>query len=113
MAVNYGQKGDRLNLPVAEGKVSGDFDVVGDLPVVLLTDRDSGGKADCAVTDVFEHPVKGVKDAGNVAVGIGDKVYMDGNELNKDAANGKEYGVALGVVTAGATTVIPVRLKGC
>ena len=112
MATNYVQQGDRLNLPVAESKVSGDWDAVGKLPVVLLTDRDADGNADCATRGVFNLAVKGYAASANAAIAVGDKVYADSTELNVDATNGVEFGIALGAVVSGATTTIPVRLKG-
>lgn len=112
MAKNYRQQGDVLTLPVTPGKKSGDWDMVGDLPVGLLSNPDENNMADCRTVGVFTWPAKGTNDAGNSAVAIGDTLYADGDELNKDAANGKKFGTALDVVPAGQTTPIPVRLKG-
>ena len=49
----------------------------------------------------------------DAAVAVGDKLYIDDAEdqLNKDFTLGKFFGYALGVVTAGATTTIPVLQK--
>lgn len=113
MATNYVQKGERLVLPVASGSVSGDPVVVGSLPAVCLTDRDSDGNAECAIEGVFDIAVTGANNAGNVAVAVGDKLYKDGTEINKDSTNGTEFGIALEAVTSGSTSTINVRLKGC
>ncbi len=110
MATNRVQAGDHLNLPVTAGKKSGDWDMVGDMPVVLLTDADSNDMADCDTGGVYTFSVKGVSDAGNSAVTIGDRIYADGDELNEDAANGKDFGYALGAVTGGTTVEIPVKI---
>lgn len=48
--------------------------------------------------------------AGNEAVAIGDIIYYDAGELNKDETNGTCFGIALNTVSAGASTVIPVLL---
>lgn len=47
------------------------------------------------------------------AVAIGDKLYIDDAEaqLNKDVTLGKFFGYALGTVTAGAASIIPVLQK--
>ncbi|MCK5312915.1 MAG: DUF2190 family protein [Desulfobacteraceae bacterium] len=112
MAQNFVQKGDRLKLPVTADKLSGAWDMVGDLPVVLTQDADSNDEAMCATNGVFDLSVEGQGPSAAAAITIGDKVYADGAALNKDATNGKEYGIALGAVASGATTTIPVRLKG-
>ncbi|SDU38364.1 capsid cement protein [Desulfobacula phenolica] len=112
MALNYVQPGNRLTLPVTAGKKSGAWDMVRDLPVVLLTDADASDEAECSTEGVFKLSVKGADAAAGAAVAIGDKVYADGAELNVDATNGKEFGIALGAVASDATTEIPVRLKG-
>ena len=46
--------------------------------------------------------------AAYVAVALGDKLYKDGSEVNKDATNGKLCGFALGVVSSGGAAVIGV-----
>jgi predicted RecA/RadA family phage recombinase len=112
MATNYVQKGDVIKLPVPSGKTSGDHALVGNIPVVCLTDRDSDGNAECALVGVFDLPVTGADGLGNSAVAVGDIVYDDSGTLNIDDANGTEFGVALGAVSSGATATVSVRLKG-
>jgi len=57
--------------------------------------------------------VTGADDVGNVAVAIGDAIYLDiaSVQVNKDSVNGVLIGYALAIVTSGATTTIPVLLK--
>lgn len=112
MATNYEQQGDVVKLPVSSGKTSGDPDLVGSIPVVCLTDRDSDGNAECALKGVFDLSVEAKNNAGNVAVAVGDTLYDDSGTINKDADDGTEFGVALETVTSGATATINVRLKG-
>ena len=112
MATNRIQDGNVLTLAVTAGKTSGDFDLVGTIPVVLLSDRDSSGNAECALTGVFDLSVTGADGSGNSAVAVGDIIYHDTDTLNVDDANGVEFGVALEAVTSGATDTINVRLKG-
>ncbi len=112
MAQNFVQDGDRIKLPVTADKLSGDWDMVGDLPVVLTRDADSNDEAMCATKGVFDLSVVAQGAATPVAIAIGDKIYADGSELNKDSTNGKEFGIALGAVTSDETITIPVRLKG-
>ena len=112
MATNYVQQGDVIKLPVASGKTSGDPDLVGSIPVVCLTDRDSDGNAECALKGVFDLPVTGADNAGNAAVSVGDTLYMDAGTINIDGTDGTEYGAALEAVASGETDTINVRLKG-
>lgn len=112
MATNYVQKGDVIKLPVASGKTSGDPDLVGSIPVVCLTDRDSDGNAECALVGVFDVSVEAENNSGNVAVSVGDTLYSDSGTINKDATDGTEFGVALEAITSGETATINVRLKG-
>ena len=111
MATNYVQKGDTLNLAIAS-KNAGDPVAVGKVTGVCLTDTDADGMVRVKVTGVFELSVTG-KDSsdGNVSIAEGEEIYLDGGELNKDDTNGVFFGYALGSVSSGATTTIPVRLK--
>jgi len=57
--------------------------------------------------------VKGVNDAGNVAVAAGDPIYFidaDTPQLSKKAS-GKFFGFALAAVNSGATTAIDILLS--
>lgn len=101
----------RLEVTVGAGAKSGDVVAISDLVVDCITDADSSNKATAMFPAAYatEVAVTGKDAAGaNAAVNIGDKVYKDGVEINKDATNGKFYGYALAGVVAGATTTILV-----
>ena len=111
MALNRVQPGKQMHLPVTSTKVSGDPEMVGDLPVVLLGDPDAGNEADCALEGVFDLPVVASSGSANSAVSIGDALYFDEDEISKDAS-GKAYGNAVEAIAAGGSATINVRLKG-
>ena len=113
MATNYLQPGKTYKLPVSSDGVSGDFEMVGDLAAVLLEDSDDNNEAVCAVTGVYELTVDGQAASSTSAVSVGDKLYWDSgdSQINKDSSNGTFMGHALGTVSGGGTSTIPVRLK--
>lgn len=94
---------------------SGDPVRVGPLTGVALTAKGDGGNAatDTSVDvglNVYRLSVKGVDDAGNVAVAVGDQLfYVDADtpKLSKKGS-GRYFGIALEAVTSGATTTIMV-----
>lgn len=107
----------KLSLPVPDGTESGDFVLVfGEIPGVAETDEGDGGNADNHATVainpkwVFDIAVVGADGAGNAAIDIGDRVYVDGAVINADVTNGDFYGWALEAVASGATTTIRVLL---
>jgi predicted RecA/RadA family phage recombinase len=69
-------------------------------------------KVDLATGGVFNLSVHGVDKDGNAAVAGGDKVYISGTTavLSKDVTGAVVFGKALGAVSGGATTAIPVLL---
>jgi len=82
---------------------------------IALTDESAGGNAsgyttvDCGPWTKYLS-VKGADANGNSAVAVGDTIYYvdaDTPKLSKKAT-GYAFGVALGAVESGATTVIPV-----
>lgn len=102
-----------LEVPVASGTVSGDPVVVGQLPGVAQTDRDSDGDAAVTFKGVHMLEVEAVNNAGNSAVAVGDIIYYEAGEtppLNKDSVAGVRFGYALGTVTAGETAEIAVKV---
>ena len=116
MAANkHFEMGIQLNLAVASGVLSGDPVVVGNLAGVALTDRDSSGNATVDFSGVYTLSVKGVNDAGNVAVAVGDAIYFvsgDTPKLSKKSGAGILFGYALGAVTSSSTGSIDVKLAG-
>lgn len=116
MALNQvHESADKLSLPVASGKVSGDPVLVGQSVLgVALTNRstDISGEATVKRKGGFTLSVKGVDDLGNVAGAIGDPVFFtdaDTPELNFKRS-GQLFGVLLGAVGSGATASVEVAL---
>ena len=107
----------KLSVPVADGTESGDPVLVfGEIPGVALTDEGDGGNADNVATVainpkwVADLAVLGADGAGNAAIAVGARVYVDGAVINADVTNGDFYGWALEAVASGATTTIRVLL---
>lgn len=101
-------------LAVTSGVLSGDPVQVGALTGVATFDRDTAGKTTVDFQGVYSLSVKGINDAGNVAVAVGDAIYFvsgDTPKLSKKAS-GTLFGYALGVVLTSATTTIDVMLVG-
>lgn len=111
MATNYVQPGNTVKLPVTSGAKSGDWDLVGDLAVVLNQDADDNDEALCDLTGVFDLEVTGADNAGDAAISAGAKIYADGAALNADAADGTFFGHVLKAVGSGETATVQVRLK--
>lgn len=103
-------KSDKISLPVPEGTKSGDALVVGDLPVVAVTDRDANGKASCQTDGGWKLTVEGKNKAGNAKVEVGKKLFMKGGKLGLNSEEGVFFGFALEEVASGATAVIAVKL---
>jgi predicted RecA/RadA family phage recombinase len=102
---------DVLLLTVANTVVSGDPVQVGAVNGVAVTDYSADdGKATIRTEGTFTLSVKGVNDAGNSAVALGDRLYLTTGDTPKISkkASGKFFGVALAAVNAGATTSIEV-----
>jgi predicted RecA/RadA family phage recombinase len=103
--------GQKLNLPVPSGVISGAPTAVGNMTVVAQTDRDSAGNASVDFEGVYTFSVKAVNDAGNVAVAVGDPIYYiatDTPVLSKKSS-GRFFGHALQTITSGSTATIQVR----
>lgn len=108
---NFVQKGEVVDVTgPAGGLTSGAPHVFGVLPGVAVGDIAVGTKGAVATRGVFNLSVTGANNTGNSAVVFGDRIYMDSGVLNKDNVDGVAFGVALGAVAAGATTVIPVKI---
>lgn len=97
----------------------GDQAVVGSLHGVVNVDAlASTDKVVLSTKGIYNLPVVGKDSSGsagadaNVAVAIGDKLYIDGTtaaEISKRAGQ-TPFGIALGTVGSGATATIPVKL---
>lgn len=101
---------------------SGDPVRIGTLTGVAQTAESTGAAADLSGNPsgytsvdfgqrIWSLSVKGVNNAGNVAVAVGDTIYYvdaDTPKLSKKETHAAVFGIALGVVTSGATTTINV-----
>jgi hypothetical protein len=102
-----------VELTVGASQSAGEVIFLNDMPVFLLEDSDSDNKATVeliGVSLVVDLSVVGADGAGNSTVAVGDAIYKDGAEYNKDATNGTIIGYALETVTSGATATIMVAL---
>ncbi len=96
-------------------QVAGDVVLVSVMPVFVLEATDANLKASCQILGcslTANLSVTGADGVGNVAVAVGDALYKDGPQVNKDVTNGKKIGYALGTVTSGGTATIEVALTG-
>lgn len=111
MANNFVQEGENLTLAIA-AVASGDPVAVGEVHGVALTATDADGQVVVATTGVYSLSVKGIDDAGNIAVAIGDPVFYVAADVPKlsKKASGMLFGIALGAVVSGATTAIPILI---
>ena len=117
MAQNYVQPGGYINAAADSpaDPAPGDAVRIGTIAGVAVTREADGGNAagECTIATkgIFNLPVIGHDGTVNADVEIGDRVYFaDGVGLNKDSTGTCLFGKALGHVTGGETTVIPVLL---
>lgn len=97
-------------LTASGAKTAGTPGVLGlaKLPYIWLSDTPDTKVGPIAFFGMFDLSVHGYGEAAGEAVAVGDKIYLDGTELNKDETNGDFFGIAMEVVSADATTVIKV-----
>ncbi len=109
------ESGKVLSVAVASTVGSGDPIAIGGMAGVALTDYDStNGKATVDFGGVYDLSVKGVNGSGNVAVAVGDALYLvagDTPVLSKKGS-GIPFGYALEAIDSGATATINVRCMG-
>lgn len=112
--VRYSKRaGIQLELTVGASQDGGDVILLNDMPVFLIEDSDDDNKAMVeliGVSLVVDLSVVGADDGGNAAVAVGNAIYNDSGEYNRDAVNGVPIGYALEAVESGATTTIQVAL---
>jgi predicted RecA/RadA family phage recombinase len=93
---------------------SGDPGAVGQIPFVALTDEDANGLATCQTDGVFDLAVFGHDGTAGAAIAAGDIVVWDNTggtvEKTPGSASSVRFGYALGAVSSGATTTIPVKI---
>lgn len=109
------EDGKQLSMAVASTVGSGDPVAIGNLSGVALTDYSaSTGKATIDFGGVYDLSVKAVDNAGNVAIAVGDPIYLVSTDT--PVLSGKTVGVffgfALEAITSGSTATIKVRLAG-
>ena len=100
---------DRIPLVVGASVAARTAMVVGKIPVYTLTATAASGTttATCLTKGVVDISVKGENNAGNVAVAVGDILYIDTDgEVNKDDTNGTRWGYALEAISSGQTDTI-------
>lgn len=102
---NYDAIDNNIKLTVGSGVSSGDAVHVGDISAVAITDADSNNQASCYIKGVVTLAVVAEDGSGAQAVAEGDKVYIDGSEINVDSANGKAFGYALEAIASGTSTI--------
>lgn len=102
----------RLDMTVGASQVKDSVILISQMPVYLLEASDSANKAPCILpgTLIAELAVTGADGSGNSAVAVGDRLYKDSTQINKDVTNGTLVGYALATVTSGATATIQVLL---
>lgn len=91
---------------------SGDPVLCGQIPGVCLVNEAADGSTTVAIDGAFNLSVKGVDQAANSAVAVGDAIYYvvaDTPKLSKKNT-GVLFGYALGAVTSGATATIAVEV---
>ncbi len=111
MAINYVSEGKAIVLNVGTNKKSGDPVAVGELVGVCLVDSDTNGDATVSTEGIFILSVVGNDGTNNVAVAVGDALYIDPatGTIDRDSAN-TLFGYALEAVTSGATANIQVKV---
>lgn len=109
------ESGKVLSVAVASTVASGAPIAIGSMAGVAVTDYDSvSGKATVDFGGVYDLSVKGVDAAGNVAVAVGDPIYLvagDTPVLSKKTS-GILFGFALEAIDSGTTATINVKGLG-
>jgi len=107
--------GQHFTLVTADATVaaatSGDLVIYGEMVGVALGDYDhDSGSIVLDLTGGHTIAVHAYAASGNEAVDIGDWLYWDATEVNRDSTNGVAIGVALEAVPTGTTADIGVKL---
>lgn len=110
MADNLVQKEGRYQQWVVASKSAGDPVINNGMTGVCLTDSDAANKVSVDMAGVYDLSVKGVNDAGNSAVSVGDKIFyvIGDTPLLSKKGSGYFFGFALGTVGSSLTATIPV-----
>ena len=89
---------------------SGDHLKIGSLSAVATVDIANGASGNVQIQQVFDLSVEAVNDAGNSAVAVGDKIYIDTSGDLSKKSSGTFYGIATEILATGTTGVINVLL---
>jgi hypothetical protein len=105
-------KANTRTYPVGSPTASGDPVVVGQIPGVAQTARDSNGNATVAIIGSHLISVKGINAGGNSAVAVGDALYFTAGDTPpvSKKATGVLFGYAEAAVNSAATATISVLL---
>ena len=100
-----------FTLPVASGTVSGDAVLVGCIPGVAVTDRDSDGNA---TVKIAAAPVVEISLASAVVTSAGTALYITsaGVVSATSAANSAVFGAALEAKSSGSAKTVKCLLTG-
>jgi hypothetical protein len=110
-----GWLGQRLSIPAVEAS-PGNIYVLNEMVVEVRSVIGADGMANCHVPgmSIVDHLVNAQGAAGGSAVAIGDRLYRDGNQVNKDSTNGVPVGgcgYALEAITSGSSDTIYVLVE--
>lgn len=110
MATNLIMKEGRCQEWAVAGKTAGSPVIKGTMTGVCLTDTDASGNVSVDLEGVYDLSVKGIDDAGNSAVAVGDKIFyvVGDSPLLSKKASGYFFGFALETVGSGLTATINV-----
>ena len=110
----YAESGDKLTLTVAAGCAVGDPLILGQINCVAETLAAAGADASVGTKGAYWLSVKGVDDAGNSSISVGDQIYFVAAETPKlsKKESGNFFGWALDAVAAAETKTIRVLLGG-
>lgn len=123
MATNFVYEGETIPClesdlvqPTRTGElvISGDPVVAGSLVGIALKSASaSTDTINIATCGVWNVPVVGTN-GSNSAVAFGDRLYINSSTavISKTTSGHVAFGIALGAVTGGATTTIPVKVCG-
>jgi len=107
MALNrVRDKAEYLSLPVPVDTESGDPLVIGDLPCVALTDRNSEGESTVQTNGSFAFSITAGAD-----IDVGDILYLTGGgAFTHDPSGNDRFGYALEAIANGNTATIEVKI---
>lgn len=101
-----------LHVPVPAGTKSGDPVLLGgNLPGCALTTRDANGEATVKFEGGWRFKVIAKNGAGNSAIAVGDKIFIEAEGKLSKIATGTLFGFAVEPAAAGSEGEIVVKLS--